>query len=256
MKLALLSDIHANRQAWDACLAHAHALGAEQVAVLGDLVGYGGEPIYIVEQARALQAQGGWVLQGNHDAMAVRPPAAGEAAAQSLGAQGAAWTHAQLGDALRAYLAALPLTARVGPALLVHASADQPGRWHYVEDEAAATRCLDAALRDQPDLHLVACGHVHHQALYYRGASGSLMRFAPTPGVPIPIPRHRRWVATIGSVGQPRDGDPRAMWALLDTERATLRFERTPYAVATAAQAIRASGALPDEFAQRLEKGR
>ena len=256
MRIALLSDIHANRQAWDACVQHAQALGAERLAVLGDLVGYGGDPAYVVDQARAVQAEGGWVLQGNHDAMALHPPAPGDAAAQSMGAQGAAWTRSQLDDAQRTFLAALPLTARIGPTLLVHASADQPERWRYVEDEAAATRCLDADMRDQPALHLVACGHVHHQALYYRGASGGLMRFAPTPGVPIPIPRHRRWVATIGSVGQPRDGDARAMWALLDTDRATLRFERTPYAVDAAAQAIRSSGAMPEEFALRLERGR
>ena len=67
------------------------------------------------------------------------------------------------GLACDAFLAALPLTVRIGQTLLVHASADQPERWRYVEDEGAATRCLDAALREMPDLHLVACGHVHHQ---------------------------------------------------------------------------------------------
>lgn len=82
------------------------------------------------------------------------------------------------------------------------------------------------------------------------------MRFTPTAGVPIPVPTHRQWVATVGSVGQPRDGDARAMYALLDTERWQLRFERVRYAFDAAAAAILATGALPPVFAHRLEAGR
>jgi diadenosine tetraphosphatase ApaH/serine/threonine PP2A family protein phosphatase len=82
------------------------------------------------------------------------------------------------------------------------------------------------------------------------------MRFAPQPGVAIPVAPRRQWVATIGSVGQPRDGDPRAMYALLDTDAWRLRFERVPYDHAASAAAISATGALPADFAQRLEMGR
>jgi hypothetical protein len=96
----------------------------------------------------------------------------------------------------------------------------------------------------------VFCGHVHQQTLYYRGTGRGLMRFTPTAGVPVPVPPHRQWVGTVGSVGQPRDGDPRAMYALLDTDHWHLRFERVPYAVADAAAAILATGgALPASFA-------
>jgi hypothetical protein len=98
---------------------------------------------------------------------------------------------------------------------------------------------------------------VHQQTLYYRGTGRGLMRFTPTAGVPVPVPPHRQWVGTVGSVGQPRDGDPRAMYALLDTDHWHLRFERVPYAVADAAAAILATGgALPASFAHRLEVGR
>lgn len=254
MKLALLSDIHANRQAWDACMAHARAQGAEQFALLGDLVGYGADPAYVVDQAMALSASGALVLGGNHDALAVAPPVAGTASA-TMASQGADWTHAQLRATQREFLQQLPLTARCGPAWLVHASADAPDQWRYVDNEGMAQRCLEAATAHD-GVHIVLCGHVHHQSLYYRGTGRGLMRFAPAPGTAIPVPAHRQWVATVGSVGQPRDGDPRAMYALLDTDRLQLRFERVAYPFEAAAAAIRATGALPLAFAQRLEQGR
>ena len=141
MRLALLSDLHANRQALDACLSHARSEGADNFAFLGDLVGYGADPVGVLDQVMALQAQGAWVLQGNHDAMAVMPPT-GDV---SLGASSAAWTHAQLNEAQRHFLAHLPLTETVDHVLLVHASADKPEAWRYVDGERAARVCLDAA---------------------------------------------------------------------------------------------------------------
>lgn len=250
MKLALLSDIHANLRALVACEAHARAQGAEQFALLGDYVGYGAEPVAVVQRVMALQAQGALVLRGNHDDMAVQPPAD----VSNLGASTAKWTHAQLGSEHRAFLAGLPLTLHKGAAWLVHASAEAPERWRYVQDTLAATLSLDA-ISDQPTLRYVFGGHVHHQTLYYRGSTGGLMRFDPTPGVAVPVPRHRHWLATVGSVGQPRDGDPRAMYALWDETRALLTFHRVGYDHHAAAAAIRAAG-LPDFFASRLEQGR
>lgn len=265
MKLALLSDIHSNRQAFDACMAHARSLGAEQFALLGDLVGYGADPGYIVQQAMALAAASACVIGGNHDAMAAAsepPPALGPGLSVALGSLGLNWTRERLSEQQRAFLAALPLTARLpqdaGQApcgLLVHASADAPARWRYVDSAAVAAQCLDAARRSDGVSH-VFCGHVHQQSLYYRGADRGLLRFAPQPGVALAVPPRRQWLATVGSVGQPRDGDMRAMYALLDTDAWRLRFERVPYAFAEAAAAIRATRALPEMFALRLELGR
>jgi diadenosine tetraphosphatase ApaH/serine/threonine PP2A family protein phosphatase len=96
---------------------------------------------------------------------------------------------------------------------------------------------------------------VHLQTLYYSGADGTLMKFEPTAEVAVPVPRHRHWLATIGSVGQPRDGNPKAMYALFDTEQALLTFHRVPYDHRAAAMAIRQAG-LPGYFADRLELGR
>lgn len=250
MRLALLSDIHANFRALEACLRHARAQGVTQYAILGDLVGYGAEPAAVVQRVRALAAEGAVVLKGNHDALAVTPPASSSTMADST----AAWTHAQLGPELCGFLDGLPLTLQLGRALLVHATADKPEAWRYAYDAQVATLSLDAA-RQLADVRYVFGGHVHRQSLYYRGVDDQLMAFAPTPGVPIPVPGHRYWLATIGSVGQPRDGDTRAMYGLFDSERSTLTFHRVDYDHQAAARAIREAG-LPDYMAQRLEAGR
>ncbi|SDM79849.1 metallophosphoesterase [Polaromonas sp. JS666] len=249
MKIALLSDIHANLRALQACLAHAAAQGAGRLAVLGDLVGYGAQPAEVVRRIRGLAGDGAIVLKGNHDGYAVAPPGQ----AHSLDQSGAAWTRERLDPEALDFLAALPLTATVDAALLVHASADAPERWYYVDNEHRAEACLDAACLN-PAVRYVFCGHVHEQALFFRGAGQGLMRFAPTPGVPIPVPPHRRWLATVGSVGQPRDGDTRAMYALFDTDRAELTFHRVAYDHLAAAADVRAAG-LPGHFAARLEAG-
>ena len=249
MRLALMSDIHGNIQALDACLEHARQQRAQRFAFLGDLVGYGADPGAVLERVMQLAEEGAIVLKGNHDEMAVHPPAE----VKNVGSSTAAWTHSQLSDVQRAWLDALPLTAQIEKILLVHASLDGPELWRYVYDERAATASLDAAA-DFPGVRYVFGGHVHEQSLYYRGSTASLMKFKPQPGVAVPVPSHRQWLATVGSVGQPRDGKPEAMYALIDTERWQLTFLRVAYDYAAAAWAIRAAG-LPNFFADRLEKG-
>ena len=250
VKIALLSDIHANLQALNACMAHAKSQGVDRWALLGDLVGYGGNPQEVVAMAMRLADEGAWVIQGNHDVMAVKPPVDD----QSMGSSTAQWTYAQLDAAQREFLQSLPLTALSGSLLLVHASAHAPDRWHYVDSERAADLCADHALQDFDARHVVV-GHVHHQTVYYRGTGHSMMRFEPTAGVQVPMPSHRRWVATVGSVGQPRDHKPEAMYALYDDTAGRMTFHRVAYDHAAAAQAIRKAG-LPDFFAERLALGR
>lgn len=251
MKLALLSDIHANLQAFEACLAHARGEGAGQFALLGDLVGYGADPSAVLERIMQLQAQGAIVVQGNHDVAAVSPPAQ----AERQGDQTSAWTHGRLSAAQRQFLAGLPLEATWHGCLLVHASAHEPASWRYVTDMRSALESLEAATSRHPRIRYVFGGHVHHQTLYYQGAGRHLMPFAPTAGVPIPVPTHRTWIATIGSVGQPRDGNPAAMYALLDLAQHRLTFHRVPYDHHAAATAVLQAG-LPASLAARLEQGR
>jgi diadenosine tetraphosphatase ApaH/serine/threonine PP2A family protein phosphatase len=249
MKLALLSDIHSNLHALDACLAHARAQGAQRFAFLGDLVGYGAHPGAVLDRIMLLTEEGALVLKGNHDQGAVHPPVT----PQTVGDQSAAWTHAQLTSAQRAWLDQLPMTLQVGSALLVHASVNVPALWRYVTDTRSAAASLDAAQQFSA-VRYVFGGHVHAQTLYYRGAESGLMPFTPQNGVAIPVPKHRHWLATVGSVGQPRDGNPQAMYTLFDPERSQLTFHRVAYDNAGAAAAIRAT-ALPEYFAQRLETG-
>jgi diadenosine tetraphosphatase ApaH/serine/threonine PP2A family protein phosphatase len=250
MKFALLSDIHANRHALDACLTHAHARQVDRFAFLGDLVGYGAHPAEVLSRIESMVQAGALCLQGNHDALAVQPPVD----VQTLGDSTAQWTHAQLSAAQKDFLAGLPYTVQHDTMLLVHASADAPASWRYVTDERLATLSLDAASR-LPQVRHVFGGHVHLQTLYYRGSDGALMKFSPLAEVAIPLPTHRHWLATLGSVGQPRDGNPQAMYAIFDTSRMQLTFHRVAYDHLAAAQAIRDAG-LPEHFAIRLELGR
>jgi len=247
MKLALLSDLHANRHALQACLADARAREASQYAFLGDLVGYGGEPRAVLDIVMEFAAQGAWVVRGNHDD-AVLAPVANSGRADHAGA---AWTAAQLTAGQRDFLAGLPMTLRRDFILLVHASAREPEHWTYVEDAQRAADSLDFA----GDASHVFGGHVHEQRLFFQGLVGKTMPFEPTAGIAVPVPRHRRWLATVGSVGQPRDGRSEAMYALFDTDALKLTFVRVPYDHAAAARAIRAAG-LPETNALRLEEGR
>lgn len=250
MRLALLSDLHANLHALQACLAHAGEQQATHYAFLGDLVGYGAAPAAVVDLIMGLADEGAVVLKGNHDEMATRPPSGN----QTLGESTALWTHEQLDAGQRAFLDGLPMTQQLGRTLLVHATVDEPALWRYAYDTQVAGDSLNAASA-MKDVRYVFGGHVHRQSLYFRGADDQLMSFQPTPGVPVPVSPRRHWLATIGSVGQPRDGNPKAMYALYDSKQAQLTFHRVAYDHHAAAQAIRRAG-LPDFFADRLEVGR
>jgi diadenosine tetraphosphatase ApaH/serine/threonine PP2A family protein phosphatase len=246
MKLALFADIHGNLEALTACLDHARSLGAQRYAFLGDLVGYGADPVAVLDLIEQYAADGAVVVLGNHDAAAIgRGSDTMNASAQAA----MVWTRTQLGDKQRAFLAHLPLAVRNDNILFVHASAVAPEQWIYITGPADAEKSIRAA-----EANYVFCGHVHEQKLYYTGAGGQPMPFQPVPGTPIPAARHRKWLAIVGSAGQPRDGSNAACHALFDLERERLTFFRVPYDHAAAAQKVRAAG-LPARLALRLERG-
>lgn len=245
MKLALLADVHANLEALTACLAHAVEQGADQFVFLGDLVGYGADPGPVVDLVAGYREQGAVVIRGNHDhAVVARSETMNPAAERAV-----EWTRDRLSTAQRAFLEGLPLTERRGDTLFVHASAEAPSQWIYVSDPTRAARSLAAA-----DATYVYSGHVHEPVLYYAGAGGRPMPFRPTPGVPIPVAPHRRWLAIVGSAGQPRDGNTAACYALVDDAVPSLTFYRVPYDWAAAAAKVRAAG-LPESLARRLAHG-
>lgn len=255
--LAVLSDIHANLPALDACLWHARAHGARQFAVAGDLVGYGGAPHAVVARIRALvdaPDTPALVVQGNHDRAAAQPP--GAAPPADAEAQTARWTHPRLDPGQRDWLAQLPLWRMLDPELLlVHASAAAPAQWTYVDRPLRASASLQAAQRLDSRVRGVLCGHVHQPALFHPGRDGHWLRFDPQPGVPVHLPRGRGWVACSGSVGQPRDGDPRACYFLLEPRARTLTLYRVDYDIAAAMHDILANGGDP-ALAERLLTGR
>lgn len=245
MKLAILSDIHANLEALTACLAHARRQGAEAWAFTGDLVGYGADPRACLDLVRQLAEAGAIVVRGNHDEAAL----GGLCANMGFVAREAAiWTRRQLDDDDRAFLAALPYSAAVAGTLYVHASADRPERWEYIMGPQSAQRCLAAT-----DAQVVFAGHGHRAMLYY-SSRGELSAFKPRPGVAVPLGRGRRWLGLAGSVGQPRDGSPSACYLLFDDAARQLTFHRVGYDWLTAAAKIRAAG-LPEILATRLEHG-
>jgi diadenosine tetraphosphatase ApaH/serine/threonine PP2A family protein phosphatase len=164
-------------------------------------------------------------------------------------AKAVAWTRARLTEDQRAFLAALPLVVRESGLLPVRASPERPVEWIHVTDPLRAERAFEAAGPDP----WVFCGHVHVPVLYTRGAAARPVPFRPAPGVAIPAPPRRPWLAVVGSAGQPREGNTAACYAMLDTGRTTLTFHRVPYDDRAAAEKVRRAG-LPETLA-RLERG-
>ena len=245
MLIAFLADIHANRQAFSACLDDARAHGAQRLVLLGDYVGYGGDPEWTLDTVINLVAEGASAVLGNHDNAVSDPRETMNVEARvSL-----EWTRGELGKPARDFLARLPLTARDGDRLYVHAEASSPKAWTYVTSTVEASRSIMAT-----PAQATFCGHVHRPAVYSLSAAAKMTAFTPVTGVPIPLLPGRRWLIVAGAVGQPRDGNPAASWLMLDADRREITFRRTPYDLEAAAASIRGKG-LPVWLADRLFRG-
>jgi predicted phosphodiesterase len=242
MKVAVISDIHANRHAFEATLEAVAASDASELWCLGDLVGYGAEPDACVELAREHAAV---CLAGNHDLGVVgQIPLAEFSRGASLAAE---WTQEVIAPANLAFLRTLEPQGEESTVGLYHASPRDPV-WEYVLSPLLAELCLDV----QPSrIGLIGHSHVALSFVRYEGelATGEPRR----AGVELDV-GDGQWLLNPGSVGQPRDGDPRASWLLLDLDGMAASFHRTDYDIAGAAAAIRAAR-LPDSLAERLEYG-
>ncbi|BAM90751.1 hypothetical protein S58_47720 [Bradyrhizobium oligotrophicum S58] len=246
MLLAIFTDIHANRQAFAACLEAARARGAERLICLGDIVGYGADPEWSVDTVMEMVANGGLAVRGNHDN-------AISTASETMNAEAQAaieWTRGRLSAEQRRFLAELPMSVGDDDRLFVHAEASSPPRWRYVQSSADAARSMIAT-----EAQVTFCGHIHRPALYSMSATAKMTSFTPTANMPVQLLRGRQWLAVVGSVGQPRDGDPAASFVTFDTKTRELTYCRVPYDVEAAAQRIRDNG-LPPWLAQRLSMGR
>jgi diadenosine tetraphosphatase ApaH/serine/threonine PP2A family protein phosphatase len=244
--LAIFADIHANRQAFAACLDAARARGAKRMIFLGDYVGYGADPEWTLETVMGLVDGGAVAVLGNHDQAVSSPTVTFNAQAQAA----IEWTRGRLGAEQRRFLAELPLALQEDDRLYVHSEASSPASWRYVQGAPDAARSLMAT-----SSHVTFCGHIHQPALYSMSAAATMTGFVPASGVPVPLLPGRRWLAVVGSVGQPRDGNPAASFAMFDTGSQEITWCRVPYDVETAATRIRENG-LPRWLADRLLVGR
>jgi predicted phosphodiesterase len=242
MKVAVVSDIHANRHAFEATLEAVAASEASELWCLGDLVGYGAEPDACVELAREHAAV---CLAGNHD-MAVT----GEISLEefSRGASVAAqWTREVIDPDNMAFLETLSPQGEESEIGLYHGSPRDPV-WEYVLSALLAELCMN-----QQRNRICLIGH-SHVALSFARREGELATGEPRrAGTRLDV-AEGEWLLNPGSVGQPRDGDARAAWLLLDLDAMDATFYRADYDVAGAAAAIRAAR-LPDSLAERLEYG-
>jgi putative phosphoesterase len=232
MRIAILSDVHGNLEALQRAIESTRLNSVDATACLGDIVGYGPFPNECVHLVRQICR---FVVKGNHDAGGV-----GDVPLLHFNKEGntaITWTRQVLTPDNREYLGTLPLTAEMGDLLLVHASPWEPERWTYIATWALATQIFAHFTTS-----FCCLGHTHFPAIIADDGKMNTL-----------YPGHRH-IINPGSVGQPRDGDPRAAYAILDTECHTASIIRVPYDVASTASAIRAAG-LPEFLARRLEYG-
>lgn len=246
MLIALFADIHANRQAFEACLAHAREQQVDRYAFLGDYVGYGADPEWVVEKVGEFVNQGAIAIVGNHDRAVSDPTLPMNRNAQIA----IEWTRNQLGASARELLDRLPMTVEEGGRLYAHGDASAPSRFVYVVDSDVARHSIESTRAP-----VTIVGHVHMPAIYSLAQTGKLTLFQPVPGVSIPVLRQRRWLMVLGSVGQPRDGNPAASYSIFNTDTSEVTFLRVPYDIETAAARIREAG-LPAPLADRMARGR
>jgi diadenosine tetraphosphatase ApaH/serine/threonine PP2A family protein phosphatase len=243
LRVAVISDVHANGHALAAVLAEIDRAEVEELWNLGDVVGYGPRPN---EACAAVRERASISLCGNHDLIALGRGGVSLDEFNPDAAAAATWTIEQLDEATRAYLDGLAPEHRLPDVALFHASPFDPV-WGYVLTDEAALYSLE--LTTEP---LVLVGH-SHVPIAVTQADGDVRGDHAPDGTEADL-GSGRWLLNPGAVGQPRDGDPRAAYLLVDFDRGLASFRRVAYDIAGTQQEIRACG-LPDSLARRLAHG-
>jgi diadenosine tetraphosphatase ApaH/serine/threonine PP2A family protein phosphatase len=245
MRVAVISDVHANLPALESVLQAVEAAAVEETWCLGDVLGYGAEPDACTDLVRESCDV---CLVGNHDLAVLGALDIGtfsEAAAEAV-----AWTRENVAERTLEYVRGLEPSGERAGIELFHASPRDP-IWEYVLSAEQADACLDAQNK-----RAALIGHSHVALFFTRpaGAGRREVRGAQAGEGTLLTTREGEWLINPGSVGQPRDGDPRAAWLQLDTESGGARFHRAPYDIERAAAAVVEAG-LPRRLAERLQVG-
>lgn len=239
MRYAILGDIHSNNEALRAVLADVERVGADRILCLGDIVGYGAEPGECIREIYTRRIDS---VLGNHDSAVV-----GHTPLDWFNDYARAavvWTAGRLSGEEKKYLSSLPLTGEYEGFTIVHSSLAAPAEWNYVTGIIEAMRCFECLTAP-----LCFVGHSHMPVIFRE--SGGITRHMEKA---IRIEKNAHYIVNVGSVGQPRDGDPRAGYGLYDAGQMSVELRRVSYDVRKASAAIIAAG-LPEFLALRLEKG-
>jgi len=236
LKIGLISDIHSNLEALSAVISRLEKMNVDRVICLGDIVGYGANP---VECIKLVREKCDVVLAGNHDFAVAGDLSISWFNQDAL--DSVIWTKKSIDDNMSNYLSSLPLTYVKEDVVYVHATPHKPEKWSYIvsmEDALYEFRYFRGSL--------AFVGHSHVAGIYCHDGSSHKNE--------INLERSKRYIINIGSIGQPRDGNPDAAFAVYDDDHKRVSIEREPYDIDSAAQKIY-DASLPDYLASRLSKG-
>lgn len=251
VKVAILSDVHANLEALTAVLEDVDSRSVDRILFLGDAVGYGADPAACLE---LLEKSVFRFVAGNHDHAAGNDQEGLEDLHEDA-ATAVRWTRGVLAQEAKERLQGLPLGCLEGPMHLVHGSPYKPESWRYVMSEQDAERGFAAS-----ESRVIFVGHSHIPAAYVeveckRLFSGVMRRIKVEDPESLQLEPRYRYILNVGSVGQPRDGDARAAYGIFEPEGGTYKLLRVPYDVEKASDKIMKAG-LPGRLAERLRSGK
>ena len=236
-KLALFSDIHGNLEALNTIIADARAQGVTNFACLGDVVGYGPDPSGCVAKVQEI---GCACVKGNHDDDASNDRDLwnlNDVARESL-----TWTRDRLSESQKEWLRELPYQRRLGRNMLVHASLEDPASWPYIHNKFDAQIAL--GLQKQP---VCFFGHTHVPVTYsYNGSSVQKVKETE-----IKLDKGLKYLVNVGSVGQPRDGDPKSCYVIFDSSQGTIEYRRVSYNIEGVVKGLEEAG-LSSDLSERL----
>ncbi len=241
VKIGIYSDVHSNLEALDAVLEALDREHVDRTLCLGDLVGYGPNPNECVSK---IMQNADDILAGNHDYAALGLLSLSDF--NHSAAEAMEWTWDALTPVSAEFLGRLPLVVRLGKIMAVHATPDAPEEWHYIQKEADIVRNMEIL-----EMPICFMGHSHLPVVFVQDEQGDILIQNPTE---IRFQEGSRYLINVGSVGQPRDGDPRAAYGVFDTKERCFHLKRLSYPVDLVQRKMVAEG-LPKMLVERLAFG-